>query len=202
MSLDCAICYRQCDYKTPCHHHFHKRCLRRWTDKKYTCPICNRILKYDPTPIYKIFNECCIRKLPIIGLSSNKVLCYNKVVLKLQRVQLDKEITLINNNKIMGSVSHAYIINTPINLVYKMSNVYICPTICDGHAGYKFNDPKIMSACTNTLFNETKNTLSFNECNKYYILKLSNKKILKVKFWQYIIYTIKEYNFCNIIAED
>lgn len=33
-------------FKTPCGHHFHKKCLLDWMKEKHQCPVCRTTLPY------------------------------------------------------------------------------------------------------------------------------------------------------------
>ena len=52
IKCECPICLEDieldtCIYDTYCNHNFHKECLYRWKNIKYSCPICNRSLGLD-----------------------------------------------------------------------------------------------------------------------------------------------------------
>ena len=45
----CSICHENnCDMTTSCYHTFHRRCLRRWTERRLTCPVCRNNLENEP----------------------------------------------------------------------------------------------------------------------------------------------------------
>jgi len=45
----CSICHENnCDMTTSCCHTFHRRCLRRWTERRLTCPVCRNNLENEP----------------------------------------------------------------------------------------------------------------------------------------------------------
>lgn len=55
----CPICLEEDKdadvVKTPCGHHFHKKCLAKWLEKAKTCPNCRRVIA-DDKPKVKVQN--------------------------------------------------------------------------------------------------------------------------------------------------
>ena len=54
----CPICYDDVyivNYTLPCGHTFHKHCLKQWTKKSNTCPICRTLLLRQ----YICYNKKC-----------------------------------------------------------------------------------------------------------------------------------------------
>ena len=66
MTIQCAICYEKCNFKTECGHSFHLQCLKKWRDTQkqdeaITCPLCRRqitVIAYNTRAQSKIFTIC------------------------------------------------------------------------------------------------------------------------------------------------
>ena len=67
-SIECSICMEQIDNKndeiiTPCSHHFHSKCLIKWTMQKNSCPNCRQqdvMVCQTKKPNLLIYNDISI----------------------------------------------------------------------------------------------------------------------------------------------
>ena len=66
MTIQCAICYEKCNFKTECGHSFHLQCLKKWRDTQkqdeaITCPLCRRqitVIAYNTRAQAKMYTIC------------------------------------------------------------------------------------------------------------------------------------------------
>ena len=98
--MECPICLKQItnSYSLPCLHHFCKKCILTWCEKKDTCPKCRIFIYFiKPDPEFDELNE----KFQISSNNSLENLSYNNSLINFDSInnENNNENNIENNNQ-------------------------------------------------------------------------------------------------------